>query len=675
MTTVSALPYVAIRHLHPHPAQMRTVIGPEELAGLIISLKNNGWFPDRPLMVTRAPELGPAEYYIVRGHRRTLAWFLLQSCDASSWTSIGKVHEYLDKELLPEIPGGLIDLFGKFAETADDMLISEVVLLNEADAEQQALVLLADNFGGENPDIRGIIQGLNAARKAGASVHKISQAIGKSESWVRTRLNMLELSATIQGAVTDGTFSTTAAAAIARLDPERRGAADRYYAAMLQDAPKSWKLEAAEVQKRIKAFEEWQPPQLELSYAKPRDYWWARVVAALWASVYATDPGKAMDAAFEALNDYGSAAISIRLIEGLSGDEYITGQDYHRKINGPALMQRFAPEATCDACPLAALGKTYLKDDLSTERYPCRGGKPGPCLDAPLAPAPDLVEEPWYWNHRSSWLPVEQIIAQWQDQLAAQKQAPDDPSTQTEDGGVEASPVKRQRARIRHFMEHHEMLAATHPLATPCASCAFRTESSPVKSDANAPHCEWAVRMKDTGFFVRQPLNGLGQAIPVCRQYRRRNDHAWAARIPAWPSEPSLPRELLLRHIKDLAQDAMRQVYQAQRTVLESFTGRGMTKSESMKHAFEENLAAEQTNLTNRQLMTLLHWVLAEWTNTNAGYDPETHTRVGYPLLFDGQIISYRDTDWAAFWKEYRPAEALADEDTEVAETEAAVSE
>ena len=661
MTIISALPYVAMRHLHPHPAQMRTVIGPEELAGLIISLKNNGWFPDRPLMVTRAPELGPAEYYIVRGHRRVLAWFLLQSCDISSWTGIGRVHEYLDKTLLPELPGGLIDLFGKLAEGGNevaegDLLIPEVVLLDEADAEQQALLLLADNFGGENPDIRGVIQGLDAARKTGASVHKISQAIGKSEKWVRDRLNMLELSPALQTAVNNGAFAIGAALAIARLDADRRNAADRHYSHMLQTSPRSWVLGVDEVQKRCAEFADWQPPQLELSYDKPSDYWTARIMTALWAEMYAADPAKAMDAVFETLDSVSGR--NTRLIEHLLGSEYASTADYTQRINIPLLMQRYVPEVTCAACPLAVLGQKYLENDLTTEWYPCRGGKPGPCLNAPIPPAPDVVEEPWYWNHARRTLTSAEIIAAWQAQFAKQQQAPKDVVTQTAEGGAELSPVKRQRARIRHYMKHHTELAANHSLATPCASCAFRTDASPVKSDPDAPCCEWGARMKDIEFFVRQPLNGLGQAIPVCRQYRRRGGHVWNERIPEWHAEPAMPRELLLQYIQKLAHATMRHVYQAQRTVLEPFTGRGLTKSENMKGAFAENLAAEQANLTDRQLMTLLHWVLAEWAAGHAEYDPETRTRTGYPLLFDGQIVMYTDTDWLRFWQETKKSPA-----------------
>jgi len=652
MTTVSALPYVALRHLHPHPAQMRTVIDPVELAGLIISLKINGWFPDRPLMVTRAPELGPADYYIVRGHRRALAWFLLQSRDASSWTGVGRVHEYLDKEVLPAWPGGLIDLFGRFADVADDMLIPEVVLLNEADEQQQALLLLADNFGGENPDIRGVIQGLAAARQFGASVHKISQAIGKSEKWVRDRLNMLELSPTLQTAVSNGAFAIGAALAIARLDADRRGAADRYYSHLLQTSPKSWTLAVDEVQKRCAEFADWQPPQLELSYDNPADYWTARIMTALWAEQHAADPAQALDAVFDMLSEHSAAIRNTRLIEVLLGSDYASTANYARTINTVRLMQRYVPEATCEVCPLVVLGKTYLENDLFADWYACRGGKPGPCINAPIPPAPDMVSEPWYWNHERRTLPSAAIITEWQAQFAKQQQAPKDTVTQTAEGGVELSPVKRQRARIRHFMKHHTELAASHPLATSCVSCAFRTDASPVKSDPDAPCCEWGMRMKDIEFFVRQPMNGLGQAIPVCRQYRRRGGHVWAERIPEWHADPAMSRELLLQYIRGLAKETMRHVYQAQRTVLEPFTGRGMTKSQSMTGAFDENLAAEQANLTDRQLMTLLHWVMGEWLASHAGYGSETHSRTGYPLLCDGQIVMYTDTDWLRFWQQ-----------------------
>ena len=104
------------------------------------------------------------------------------------------------------------------------------------------------------------------------------------------------------------------------------------------------------------------------------------------------------------------------------------------------------------------------------------------------------------------------------------------------------SPVEKQRALIRDFMEGHGALAVGHPFATGCAGCRHFLDGSPTK-DETVPHCAWADRPRRVHFQVLRPVQNKGPSVPVCRQFAPTD--TWETLIPEHPEPPGVPREWL----------------------------------------------------------------------------------------------------------------------------------
>lgn len=644
---------VTLAHLHPHPAQMRTKIG-LELVDLVVSLHTNGWFPDRPLVIAPAPDLGPDEYVIVRGHRRTLAWYLLKAVLKEDELTTRNTVE----KALKELDIDLMTLYFAFAKH-EDLYLPEV-MRTDVDYAQQVLDLLSDNFGGEAPDVAGLLRTLKIARDTGSSWRKIGNSIGRSEGWVRDHVALLDLSPTIVEAVGAGKWAPGAALQLVKLPAARRQAAERFYADLLDRSPTSYRLNQPEVKTSVDNVAKFEEPKLDLLTATPFDYWSNLITVKLWETALAKDSGKLWDLVFYNATVRGDTFL--RQLALHVDPTFVAGGEYSQKLNWPSLLATYAPEVTCEACPLNAVRAGHLRDTRSSGNndghYPCFAAKAGPCGDAPIAPAPDAVKLPyWISSHPSSavFTAAEALQVWWE---AEAKQKEEDTLPDTLNVPESNGPIVKQRARIADFIARHTELAVDHCLATTCATCEFKLEASPVKSDPDAPHCQWAARLKEVEFLVREPINGLGRCFPVCRQYRHADGPNWRDRIPYWPEKPSLDRATMLRMIRNLAYDQNAGVSQSYRTVLECFTGRGKTKDESMTKAFAALLTDQEPMLGNEQLFYLLMLVYAEWEPTHGEHDPDhTRSQVGYLLPNEG---IYETTAWESFWTNRKRIRAQA---------------
>jgi hypothetical protein len=196
------------------------------------------------------------------------------------------------------------------------------------------------------------------------------------------------------------------------------------------------------------------------------------------------------------------------------------------------------------------------------------------------------------------------------------------------------SPVEKQRALIRDFMEQHGWLAVGHPFATGCAGCRHFLDSSPTK-DETVPYCAWADRPRRVHFNALRPLQDNGPVVPVCRQYAPRD--AWETLVPEHPGPPGVPREWMKEQILKLA--AAGRTFGDAYHPFEFLTGRPMSSSEKYEEWFEKQLGEQIGNLSDSRLFTLLVWATAEWQRAQ-----------GKPFslpLYDGvQFATYKMVNW-----------------------------
>ncbi len=178
----------------------------------------------------------------------------------------------------------------------------------------------------------------------------------------------------------------------------------------------------------------------------------------------------------------------------------------------------------------------------------------------------------------------------------------------------------KTQARIRQFMESTAAQSATHPFATPCASCRHKLDSSPVKSRKNAPYCAWAKGSRSLSFTQLNPTEKDTNfaPIPVCRQYAPKSE--WRDLIPTHAGNCTLPRTWLTTQITELIEQmslGRSRVYSGHTAKiaqypLEFLTGRPMGSNENHANWFKDRFQEEQGNLSDGQMMTLFIWVMAE---------------------------------------------------------------
>lgn len=352
-------------------------------------------------------------------------------------------------------------------------------------------------------------------------------------------------------------------------------------------------------------------------------------------------------------------------------------------LDWQTIVKELLLAVSCETCPIGKLPRISLQSDIGEGRdsatgIPCRlhaVGEHDKCLHG-YAPDDSLqVPVPFDWATHTSVerenggyvVKSEEALQQaWQTQrqleTASEQQATsvesDEPATSQAveikrtqvkpmpDGSIQASTIdasspviatattavqttekpippssdSKTQARIRRFMESVVAQSATHPFATPCATCRHKLDASPVKSRQNAPHCAWAKGSRSLSFTQLESTEKDTKftPIPVCRQYAPKSD--WRDLIPTHAGDCTLPRTWLTTQITELIEQMSSSrsrsygghTAKVAQYPLEFLTGRPMGSSETHVNWFKDRFQEEQGNLSDGQMMTLFIWVMAE---------------------------------------------------------------
>jgi hypothetical protein len=532
----------------------------------------------------------------------------------------------------------------------------------------------------------GIAHSFRQALESGASPEEVARNAGQSVHFVLNHLALTDLPAELAQRIATGELPMSVARTVADLpEPKRTGLAIFLLANELAA------LTAKEIKACAATLKKWNGIQVGLSFAQQTHRNIARALARLWSQVVEAYPQDAYAAAtmlvYRGLHEepWASAEKASLWFQALGGDVYYQDGGIH----WPAVVEHLLPEVSCESCPLNRLPRQALRSDLSGGQggvlgMPCRVGEEASRCIHGLAPNdPFDVRVPWSWSehesvvHEGGHYRVKSFAAleqAWQAQ-AASEQAEDEAaqlqkesvSAQTADveqapnakaqpsvtapsstqavAPAEPSPVEKQRALIRDFMEQHGRLAVGHPFATSCAGCRHFLDGSPTK-DETVPHCAWADRPRRVHFNALRPVQDNGPVVPVCRQYAPAD--GWETLIPEHPEPAGVPREWVKEQVLKLA--AAGRTYGDAYHPFEFLTGRPMSSSERYEDWFEKQLGEQIGNLSDGQLFTLLVWATAEWQRG-----------LGKPFnlpLNDGlQFATYKMVDWREHWRQEKEGE------------------
>jgi hypothetical protein len=87
----------------------------------------------------------------------------------------------------------------------------------------------------------------------------------------------------------------------------------------------------------------------------------------------------------------------------------------------------------------------------------------------------------------------------------------------------------------------------------------------------------------------------------------------------------------------------------AQARMLETLTGRPMTKTEEHKDWFRVAVeSARPEDLDVQRLLTLYMWAMGEWI---AG-SHDSYSTPDYPFVIDNKVATYQNMPWGKFWQE-----------------------
>ena len=677
-----------IKNLKRHVAQMRTQYDQEGMAALTLQVYQRGLDHWQPIVAAPAGENGNNR--IISGHRRRMAQlfaFALQD-----WA-----EEHPDQEATIEVARTMIatlsEKLGSVEEAAEALLHKygerEIPFVPfDGDRKAEILALHAANFGREEADMLGIANSFRQALESGASPEEIARNAGQSVHYVHNHLALTDIPAELAQRIAAGELPMSVARTVADLPgPKRTGMA----IFLLANEPAA--LTAKEIKACAVALKKWNGIQIGLTFTHQTHRNIARTLARLWSQVVEAYPGDAYAAAamliYRGLHEepWANAEKASLWFQALGGDVYYISSEGGTGINWPAVVEHLLTEVSCDTCPLSKLPKQTLRSDLSGGQggvlgLPCRVGKTAASSEASgskrcihgLAPNdPFDVRVPWNWSehegvvHENGHYRVkscEALEKAWQAQAAREQtedeaaRAEKEPAAAPTAASAQASaactqpppaasstppaapagpsPVEKQRALIRDFMDEHGRMAVGHPFASSCAGCRHLLDRSPTK-DETVPHCAWADRPRRVHFQVLSPAQGDGPVVPVCRQYAPAG--AWESLIPEHPEPPGVPREWLREQILKLA-DAGR-TYGDAHHPFEFLTGRPMSSSEKYADWFEAQLAEQIGNLSDGQLFTLLLWAAAEWQRGQG-------KPFSLPLNDGVQFATYKTVDWRA---------------------------
>jgi hypothetical protein len=675
------MPTVALKHLKPHMAQMRTTHDPEALSTLTLQIYQRGLDSWQPIVASPAGDI----WHLVSGHRRQMAQLLALALQ--EWAS-----EHADAEVTIEIIrtmlNTLVELLGSLEQVMASLMAKygdrevEVVPF-EGSAKAEILALQAANYGSEKPDMLGVAHSFRQALAAGATVAEIARNAGQHTHYVENHLALTDIPPELAQRIAAGELPMSVAATVADLpEPKRTGLA----IFILANEP--GKVTAKAIKECAATLKKWPGLQMPLMVKHQAQRNTARALVRLWGQVVEAYPEDAYAAAamliYRELHEepWASNEKLSLWFQALGGDTYfVNGQ-----IHWPVVVEHLIIEVSCVTCPLAHLPQPFLRSDLSQGQggplgMPCRVGETAARCIHGLAPDdPFDVRVPFDWGqhpgvvHEAGAYRVKSdanLLQAWQAQaekerLEDETEAADGspspveapaapgtpmaaPSTNPSQAGVASgrgddaspappakdSPIAKQRAQIATYMQQHEQLAANHPFATPCGRCVHRLEASPTK-DETVPHCAWAGRLRNVTFKVLESADNNAPRVPVCRQFAP--NQAWNEIIPGHPNPPGVPRDWLKEQILNLVQDANRRG--SDWNAFEFLTGRPMGANDLYSDWFQQKLDAQIGDLSLEQLFTLFVWSMSEWRRAR-------HGEFSLPVNGSGvQFGIYREAEW-----------------------------
>jgi hypothetical protein len=676
------MPTTAIKHLKPHPAQMRTTYDLDALAALALQVYERGLDTWQPIVAVKN-ETG---FHIVSGHRRHMAQllvFALRDWAADRPDTGQSEAPAITIEVVRTMINTLVESLGTLEKVVASLLTrygeEDVTFVAfEGSQKAQILALQAANYGSEMPDVLGIAHSFRQALEAGAAEEEIARNAGQHVSYVRNHLALTRIPPELAGRIAAGELPMSVAATVADLPEPRRAGLAIFILANEPD-----QLTAKAIKECAATLKKWPGLQVPLMVKHQSQRNVARALVRLWGQVAEAYPEDAYAAAamliYRGVHDepWSSQEKLMLWFQTLGGDTYFTDGGIH----WPAVVEHLLSEVSCASCLISQLPDELLRDDLSQGRgsplgMPCRAGEAVTrCLHG-LAPSdPFDVRVPWSWSehpgvvHEGEYRvkSYEDLLAAWQAQAARERaekeQAEDEATTSAAPNEVvglgqtaasekspstvsptlstvgadetKPSPIAKQRAQIADFMKGHEQLAANHPFTTLCGHCRHRLESSPTK-DESVPHCAWAGRLRNMSFKVLESEDDGAPRVPVCRQFAP--NQPWAEILPAHPEPPGLPREWLRAQILHLVQDANR--HESGRNAFEFLTGRPLSASESYGDWFTQQLETQGGDLSPAQLFTLFVWAHSEWQRAR---------RREFTLPVDGhgiQFAAYQEWAW-----------------------------
>lgn len=644
---------VHLRDLHTHPAQMRTVYDPTAMAALIMQVLHAGGIDaSHPIVVSPLPD--QEGYFIVSGHRRRMA--LLFSISLTE-QHLHDPQESMTQEGVQAYLATLIAEHGTLEAAALSLLATPygdhlvTVHLFTADERAQILALQRANYGADAPDVLGIARSFHAAVLAGATERQIAQNAGQSLGYVKKYLALLRIPDALARAITDNTFPLSLAEIVAEVpsDGARQGLSRFLLANTAQITLDGVRACVA----LLKRWDQFRTPPMSVVHQGQRNM--IRLLATLWDRVLTVDAPQAWASA--ALLLYRNVSPHAPWESQAAYTEWVKvlgGETYYQEGTGllwEALVRDCLTEVTCTTCPLAALPPRLLERDLSDRvgvlGRPCRTLERDQyqrCVNGFAPTDPLEVRVPFEWadhpdvTRQGSQYVVsgDNALAQaWNAQEAAELAAAAESATEevteppsrdtppvtaatpqrtgttrvtaatktptTATTPAEPSPVMVMRDKIRNYMMRHTQMDWQHPFATPCSTCQHALPHSPTKDPA-VPPCAWASRLRTVQFSQLVAEDG-SLTVPVCGQYA--STGTWQDRIPVADAPPPFPREYLLAQIRAHAK-------RAHKTTFEFLTGRPMGP-DSYTQWFETQLAEAVGHLSDKQLLTLLVWSIAEY--------------------------------------------------------------
>ncbi|MEM8858905.1 MAG: hypothetical protein AAGD96_11325 [Chloroflexota bacterium] len=663
---------VKLKELMRHPAHDRSTLDQKMMASLAYSMYTQGFDADEAIEVTTREKGG---YYIVSGHRRTIGRLLAAAVEAKMGTATGYPDLTLESfgQVFNEIVGEE-DLFLLAEELkAEHGEIEIPGRLKDGSGVDLITRLMRANANREKTDLLGRARTWLAAMEEGMSEKQIAQINGVAVKEVKETLPLAQIDENIAFLILTGTFKLSVAAELMKLDDAKRNGVEQFILTN-QD-----KLNTTQIIEVIRGVKNWKDFEIPLNPKHQAQYNIAMGIASYWSLLCENCPELIWGLAALLIHHgvdskpWSDKDKTLSFFKFTGGDIYFDVAK--NAVKWPAVLT-LMKHVSCETCPVSKLPEQRLEDEL---KLPCRQKKSvqDRCMHG-LTPNGTIkmrVPESWgglegvegdkgnyfvtskdalnaAWAAKRNAEQVEREAEAEQVEAEKKKKKKAEQSSKTEpaaDGSGDSSKpkvekvshVKQKRMEIQFFMDNHTLTNPGHPWATPCSTCVHKLDKSPVKSDKNAPHCQWAKGGKPVRFEALVPHVPDGQEAPaaqtvwMCKQHKPEDD--FVTLIPEATNKPKkLDRDMYKAWIRELWSKISSR-YTDERLPLAQLVGRPIT-GEAYKdwliELFEENIG----QLTDGQI-----WTVHLWLNT-LFLDRDNH-QVRLPADDSAEVMQvYRQT-------------------------------